>query len=64
MNCFSSFKCFLPGNFLASNFSACCRAPLEAGDFDNAHVLLLHIEQAVILELGEEAAYGFELNPR
>src|SRR5215216_3074783 len=34
---------------------------LEAGDVEDAHVLLLHVDHAVGLELREEPAYGLEL---
>src|SRR6187402_778844 len=35
--------------------------PLEALDVENAHVLLVHLDQAVLLELREQAAHGLEL---
>src|SRR5512134_1891595 len=34
---------------------------LEAGDVEDAHVLLLHVDQAPGLELREQAAHGFQL---
>src|SRR6186713_2659203 len=34
---------------------------LDAGDVEDADVLLLHVDQALGLELGEQAAHGFEL---
>src|SRR5688572_24349065 len=34
---------------------------LEAGDVEDAHVLLLHVDQALGLELREQAAHGLEL---
>ena len=62
MNCFSSLGVSSAGTSCLRISVLVAEHRFEAGDVDNAHVPLLHIEQAVILELGEEAAYGFELD--
>src|SRR4029077_12682965 len=40
---------------------SCGEHALEAGDVEDAHVLLVHLDQRVLLELGEQPAHRFQL---